>query len=84
LPTNMYALAANIYPATIRGTGLGTALAVGRIGQLMAGYLGAALFAGGTRSYFASFAVVTALALVSLALVRRHIHRILSPAPVHS
>ena len=82
--TNMYALAANIYPAAIRGTGLGTAMAVGRIGSLMAGYIGAALFAGGTRSYFASFAVAMALALVSLALVRRHIHRILSPARVHS
>jgi hypothetical protein len=38
--TTMYALAANVYPTEIRGTGIGTAVAVGRIGNVLASYVG--------------------------------------------
>src|SRR5213595_1357914 len=38
--TTMYALAANVYPTEIRGTGIGTAVAVGRIGNVLASYTG--------------------------------------------
>ena len=39
--TTMYALAAHVYPTDIRGTGVGTAVAVGRIGNVVASYVGA-------------------------------------------
>jgi hypothetical protein len=38
--TTMYALAVNVYPTEIRGTGLGTCLAVGRVGNVLAAYVG--------------------------------------------
>ena len=74
--TTMYALAANVYPTAIRGTGIGTAVAIGRIGNAMAGAVGNyALTKGGTPGYFWSFAITMTLTLMSLALVRRHIER---------
>jgi AAHS family 4-hydroxybenzoate transporter-like MFS transporter len=74
--TTMYALAANVYPTAIRGTGIGTAVAIGRIGNAMAGYVGNfSLDHGGPPSYFWSFAITMTLALLSLALIRRHIER---------
>lgn len=72
--TTMYALAANVYPTDIRSTGVGTAVAVGRIGNVLAVYVGSwALGAGGPSGYFTSWAVLMALVLVSLAAVRRHV-----------
>jgi AAHS family 4-hydroxybenzoate transporter-like MFS transporter len=80
--TTMYALAANIYPTAIRGTGIGTAVAVGRIGNAMAGYVGPFAINRGTAAYFGSFAITMAFTLVSLALIRRHIGRTRVLAPV--
>jgi len=83
--TTMYALATNVYPTEIRGTGVGTAVAVGRIGNVLAVYVGNyAIDAGGARGYFLSLAILMGLVLVSLAVVRRHI-TVHSPlqAPAH-
>lgn len=72
--TTMYALATNVYPTEIRGTGVGTAVAVGRIGNVLAVYVGNyAIDTGGARGYFLSLAILMGLVLVSLALVQRHI-----------
>jgi AAHS family 4-hydroxybenzoate transporter-like MFS transporter len=74
--TTMYALAANVYPTAIRATGVGTAVAVGRIGNVVASYVGAfALDRGGPPAFFTTLAASMALVLASLALVRRHIAR---------
>jgi AAHS family 4-hydroxybenzoate transporter-like MFS transporter len=74
--TTMYALAANVYPTEIRGTGIGTAVAVGRIGNVLASYVGNfALDEGGTPAYFLTFAITMVIVFVSLAIVRRHIER---------
>jgi AAHS family 4-hydroxybenzoate transporter-like MFS transporter len=74
--TTMYALAAHVYPTEIRATGVGTAVAVGRIGNVVASYVGAfALDTGGAPAFFTSWAVSMALVLGSLVLVRRHIAR---------
>jgi AAHS family 4-hydroxybenzoate transporter-like MFS transporter len=74
--TTMYALAAHVYPTEIRGTGVGTAVAFGRIGNVLAVYAGNfALDVGGYPGYFSSWAVTMALVFGSLALVRRHIPR---------
>jgi AAHS family 4-hydroxybenzoate transporter-like MFS transporter len=87
--TTMYALAAHVYPTEIRSTGVGTAVAFGRIGNVLAVYVGGfALDRGGPPGYFVSWAVLMALVLVSLAVVKRHIpaapggmSRVPAPAP---
>jgi len=72
--TTMYALAANVYPTEIRSTGIGTAVAVGRIGNVLASYTGNfALDNGGAAAYFSSFGIAMMLVFASLALIRRHI-----------
>ena len=72
--TTMYALAANVYPTEIRGTGIGTAVAVGRIGNVLAAYTGNfALDLGGPPAYFSSFAIGMVAVFISLAVIRRHI-----------
>ena len=68
--TTMYALAANVYPTAIRGTGIGAAVAVGRVGNVLASFVGNfALESGGVPGYFMTFAIAMALVFVSL-LVR--------------
>ncbi|HYR42556.1 MAG TPA: MFS transporter [Terriglobia bacterium] len=77
--TTMYALAANVYPTEIRGTGIGTAVAVGRIGNVLASYTGNfALDLGGPPAYFSSFAIGMVIVFISLAVIRRHIDRTVS------
>jgi len=72
--TTMYALAANVYPTEIRGTGIGTAVAVGRIGNVLASYVGNySLDLGGAPAYFSTFGVGMVLVFISLAVVRRHV-----------
>ena len=72
--TTMYALAAHVYPTAIRSTGVGTAVAVGRIGNVVAAYAAsAAIDRGGPPAYFALWSVLMLLVLVALACVRRHV-----------
>jgi AAHS family 4-hydroxybenzoate transporter-like MFS transporter len=72
--TTMYALAANVYPTEIRGTGIGTAVAVGRIGNVLASYVGNfSLDQGGPPAYFMTFGIGMIIVFLSLAVIRRHI-----------
>jgi MFS transporter, AAHS family, 4-hydroxybenzoate transporter len=72
--TTMYALAAHIYPTRMRSTGVGTAVAVGRIGNVIAAYAGStALDSGGPRAYFVLWAVLMLLVFAALASIRRHV-----------
>jgi AAHS family 4-hydroxybenzoate transporter-like MFS transporter len=74
--TTMYALAAHVYPTGIRGTGVGTAVAFGRIGGVAAPYAGSwALESGGASKLFALMAAGMTLVFVALASVRSHIPR---------
>ena len=51
--TTMYALAAHVYPTSIRATGVGTAVAFGRIGGVLSPSVGQmALDSGGASGYF--------------------------------
>jgi AAHS family 4-hydroxybenzoate transporter-like MFS transporter len=80
--TTMYALAAHVYPAGIRATGVGTAVAVGRVGGVASPYAGAwALEAGGGSQMFALIAATLGVVFVALASVRNHIPRYLAPRP---
>src|SRR5262249_22708848 len=55
--TTMYALAAHVYPTEIRGRGVGTAVAVGRIGHALTGELGPWAMGGGTAHYFMTWVI---------------------------
>ena len=73
--TTMYALAAHVYPTAIRATGVGTAVAFGRIGAVLTGYVGSwVIDLGGATSFFAAMAVMMGVTLASLAGVGRHVH----------
>jgi AAHS family 4-hydroxybenzoate transporter-like MFS transporter len=72
--TTMYALAAHVYPTSIRSTGVGTVVGVGRIGGVLSPSVGQwALDAGGAASYFRVMALTMAAAFVALATVKRHV-----------
>jgi AAHS family 4-hydroxybenzoate transporter-like MFS transporter len=72
--TTMYALAAHVYPAAIRATGVGSAVSFGRSGAVLSGYVGAwALESGGAMTFFVVVAVMMAMCAAGLAIVRRHV-----------
>ena len=74
--TTMYALATHVYPTTVRATGVGTAVAVGRTGGVLSTYSGAwALESGGSAAFFGSMATAMAAVFVCLSLVVRHVPR---------
>jgi AAHS family 4-hydroxybenzoate transporter-like MFS transporter len=87
--TTMYALAAHVYPTEIRSTGVGFAVAVGRIGNVLAGFVGNyALEQGGSPGYFTSMAILMGIVFLSLAAVGRHVPRttgtpVRAPAGAH-
>ena len=83
--TTMYALAAHVYPTEIRSTGVGTAVAFGRVGNILAVYVGGyALDSAGVPGYFGSWAVLMALVFVSLAVIQRHVPRSSLAADAHA
>ena len=74
--TTMFALATHVFPTHIRGTGVGTSVAVGRIGNVLAVYVGNyAINLGGASAYFTAWAITMSVVFLSLALVRHHIPR---------
>jgi AAHS family 4-hydroxybenzoate transporter-like MFS transporter len=73
--TTMYALAAHVYPAAIRATGVGTAVAVGRIGGVASSYAGAYALEYGPSQMFGFIAITLGIVFASLAAVRSHIPR---------
>lgn len=80
--TTMYALAAHIYPTAVRSTGVGVAVAVGRVGNTVAAYAGAmAIDSGGPRAYFLLWSALMAVVLVALACIARHVPGVATPAP---
>jgi AAHS family 4-hydroxybenzoate transporter-like MFS transporter len=72
--TTMYALAAHVYPTSIRSTGVGTAVAFGRIGGVLSPSVGSwALETGGAPLYFRLLAGTMVATFAALAAVRHHI-----------
>jgi AAHS family 4-hydroxybenzoate transporter-like MFS transporter len=69
----MYALAAHVYPAGIRATGVGTAVAIGRVGGIGSSYAGAWALESGPSQLFALLAGTLAVVFAALASVRNHI-----------
>ena len=73
--TTMYALATHVYPAGIRATGVGTAVAVGRVGGVASSYAGAYALEYGPSQMFGFIAGTLAVVFAALASVRHHIPR---------
>ncbi|MGH9176889.1 MAG: MFS transporter, partial [Vicinamibacterales bacterium] len=74
MQVGLYALATHIYPTSLRATGVGTAVSVGRFGAILSTYLGAwALDLGGTRFFFASVALAMVVAMISVVVLRNHV-----------
>jgi AAHS family 4-hydroxybenzoate transporter-like MFS transporter len=72
--TTMFALATHVYASAIRATGVGLAIAVGRLGAILSGYAGAwALEYGGSVAYFGLMAAAMCVCFVMLSAVRRHV-----------
>ena len=72
----MYALAAHVFPTAIRGTGVGATVAIGRVGNVAASYVGSwALSAGGPVLYVRMWALAMSAVFIFLALIQRHIQR---------
>lgn len=70
----LYALAAAYYPTVMRGTGVGAAVAVGRIGSVVGPMAAGILLAGGSSAAVvigASIPVTVLAALAALMLIRR-------------
>jgi AAHS family 4-hydroxybenzoate transporter-like MFS transporter len=71
--STMYALAAHVYPAGIRATGVGTAVAIGRVGGIGSSYAGAWALESGPSQLFALLAGTLTIVFAALASVRNHI-----------
>ncbi|MFM7785956.1 MAG: MFS transporter, partial [Gammaproteobacteria bacterium] len=70
-----YLLSAHVYPTTVRATGVGSAVAVGRIGALASSFAGAIVGtgAGGASLLFGIVAFSMLLVLGGVMLVRNHV-----------
>jgi AAHS family 4-hydroxybenzoate transporter-like MFS transporter len=74
--TTMYALAAHVYPTEIRGRGVGSAVAVGRVGHSLTGVAGPwAMSNGNSQHYFMTWGAAMGVVFLGLALVKRHIEK---------
>jgi AAHS family 4-hydroxybenzoate transporter-like MFS transporter len=74
----MYALAAHIYPSTVRATGVGVATSVGRIGAILSPYAATrVLELAGNQAFFTLVAAAMVAVFLSLAAIKRHIPRTL-------
>jgi AAHS family 4-hydroxybenzoate transporter-like MFS transporter len=72
--TTLYALAAHLYPASIRATGIGAASSIGRLGGVSSAFFGAALLtAFGGAGFFVLLFLAMCVTLLALLVLRNHI-----------
>jgi AAHS family 4-hydroxybenzoate transporter-like MFS transporter len=70
--TSMYALAAHVYPTSVRATGVAYAATIGRIGGLLTSLFGALVIQAGNKTYWSVLALAMVFAFAGLAWVRSH------------
>jgi AAHS family 4-hydroxybenzoate transporter-like MFS transporter len=74
IQTTLYALAAHVYPTSVRATGVGTAVAFGRIGGVMSSYAGEwAQRISGSSAFFGLMAISMAVVFLGLSVIKRHV-----------
>ncbi|MFM0289291.1 MFS transporter [Paraburkholderia megapolitana] len=71
----IFVLAAEMFPTTVRATGVGVATAFGRLGAVFSAFVGPPLLAVGAHAYFGFLTATMTVAALSLALIRRHVAR---------
>ena len=69
---SMYALAAHVYPTSVRATGVAYSATIGRAGGLVSSLLGAYLIQAGGGTYWYVLAAAMVVAFAGLAWVRSH------------
>jgi MFS transporter, AAHS family, 4-hydroxybenzoate transporter len=70
------ALAAHVFPTSIRSTGVGFSVGFGRAGGILSAFVGAyALTLGGSAAFFGTLGLAGLGALLAINLVRRHTPR---------
>ncbi|MET1755721.1 MFS transporter [Novosphingobium sp. RD2P27] len=69
----LFAIAAAAYPVQLRGTGVGTALAVGRLGAIASSYIGAVLIGAGAGAFFVFLGAMMMAVAAALWLMPRHV-----------
>ena len=74
----VYAFVGHLYPPDVRGTALGMAAGVGRVGAIVGPFLGGALVSAGIAYPwgFYIFALAAVLAVLALSLVPAHAHSV--------
>jgi AAHS family 4-hydroxybenzoate transporter-like MFS transporter len=70
--TSMYALAAHVYPTSVRATGVAYAATIGRLGGLLSSLFGAWVIQSGAKTYWSVLAIAMVCAFAGLAWVRSH------------
>jgi MFS transporter, AAHS family, 4-hydroxybenzoate transporter len=71
--TTMYALGTHVYPTHVRATGVGTAVGIGRVGAITAGFAGAWVLSSGSSSFFILMAAAMSVCFLALASIHRHV-----------
>lgn len=70
----IYPVATHVYPTSLRSTGIGWAVGIGRIGSVLSPFVAtAALAAGGYQLFFIAMAVGMVCVVLSLWAIRRHV-----------
>jgi MFS transporter, AAHS family, 4-hydroxybenzoate transporter len=70
--TNLYALAAHVYPTKARASGVAATAAVGRLGAMLSSFTGAAVIQTGWERYLQMLALSMVCCSIGLAVVRKH------------
>lgn len=75
LQTGLYSLSAHIYPTPCRASGIGSAMAVGRIGGILSSFAGVllAMIGEGVGTFFGGIALVILTAGVAILVIGRHV-----------
>jgi len=73
---SMYALAAHVYPTSIRATGVAYSSTVGRAGGLLSSLFGSTVIQAGPGVYWQTLAVAMVCAFAGLAWMRDHFPRL--------
>jgi AAHS family 4-hydroxybenzoate transporter-like MFS transporter len=69
---SLYALAAHVYPTSVRATGVACSATIGRAGGLLSSLFGASLIQAGAGAYWMTVAIAMLCAFAGLLWVRSH------------
>ncbi len=69
---SMYALAAHVYPTSVRATGVAYSATIGRAGGLLSSLFGSSIIQAGAGTYWQTLAIAMLCSFTGLALVRTH------------